>query len=86
MSRNEGQFFGRIEDSIWAAAGYNGVGVAMGTVSGHLLADLIVGVDSPLLADLRALPEPAWIPPEPLLGLGVRFETARRQARAVEEL
>jgi glycine/D-amino acid oxidase-like deaminating enzyme len=85
-SLNEAQFFGRIEDNVWAAAGYNGVGVAMGTVSGTLLADLIAGADSPLLADLRALPEPAWIPPEPLLGLGVRFETARRQARALEEL
>ena len=86
MSLNEAQFFGRIEDGVWAAAGYNGVGVAMGTVSGRLLADLIVGADSPLLTDLRTLPEPTWIPPEPLLGLGVRFETARRQARALEEL
>ena len=42
MSLNEAQFFGRIEDSVWAAAGYNGVGVAMGTASGWLLADLIV--------------------------------------------
>ena len=85
MSLNEAQFFGRIEDGVWAAAGCNGVGVAMGTVSGRLLADLIAGADSPLLADLRAIPEPTWIPPEPLLGFGVRFETARRQARAVEE-
>jgi glycine/D-amino acid oxidase-like deaminating enzyme len=86
MSLNEGHFFGRIEDNIWGAAGYNGVGVAMGTTSGRLLADLITGVESPLLADLCALPAPTWVPPEPLLGLGVRFETRRRQARAWEEL
>lgn len=86
VSLNEAQFFGQIEDGIWAAAGYNGVGVAIATASGSLLADLIVGADSTLLSDMRALPAPAWIPPEPLLGIGVRFETARRQRRAWEEL
>ena len=86
VSLNGAQFFGEIEDGVWAAAGYNGVGVAMGTVSGCLLADLIVGADSSLLTDMLGLPKPSWIPPEPLLGLGVRFETARRQKRAAREL
>ena len=58
----------------------------MGTVSGMLLADLAVGADSELLRDLRALPGPAWIPPEPLLGIGVRATLARLQRRAGREL
>jgi hypothetical protein len=44
-----------------------------------------VGADSPLLADLCALPAPAWGARQPFLGLGVRFELARRQRRALGE-
>jgi glycine/D-amino acid oxidase-like deaminating enzyme len=65
---------------------YNGVGVAMGTISGTLLADLVVGADSGLLREIQALPGPTWVPPEPLLGIGVRFTLTRMQARAGAEL
>jgi len=86
MSQNGVQFFGRIARDLFAAAGYNGVGVAMGTISGSLLADLVVGADSLLLADMQALPQPSWIPPEPLLGAGVRATLARLGAREAEEV
>jgi glycine/D-amino acid oxidase-like deaminating enzyme len=86
MSLNGVQFFGRIARGLFAAAGYNGVGVAMGTISGTLLADLVVGAESGLLADMQALPGPAWVPPEPLLGAGVRATLARLAAREAEEV
>ena len=71
---------------MFVAAGCNGVGVALGTISGTLLADLAVGAESELLSDMEALPRPAWIPPDPLLGIGVRATLARLTARAREEL
>jgi len=86
VTLNGAQFFGRIAENVLASVAYNGVGIAMGTVSGMLLADLAVGTDSELLRDLRALPGPAWIPPEPLLGIGVRATLARLQRRAGREL
>jgi glycine/D-amino acid oxidase-like deaminating enzyme len=86
MSMNGMQFFGRVDRDLFAAAGYNGVGVAMGTISGTLLADLALGADSPLLADMQMLPGPAWIPPEPLLGVGVRATLARLESREKEEM
>lgn len=86
VSFNGAHFFGRLDEQLFAAAAYNGVGVAMGTISGTLLADLVVGADSELLADMQSLPQPAWIPPEPLLGIGVRATLARLTARAAEEL
>jgi glycine/D-amino acid oxidase-like deaminating enzyme len=86
ISLNGAHFFGRLAANLFAAAGCNGVGVALGTISGTLLADLAVGADSDLLADMRALPSPSWIPPEPLLGLGVRATLAHRQAQARDEL
>jgi glycine/D-amino acid oxidase-like deaminating enzyme len=86
ITMNGAQFFGRIADDVYASAAYNGVGVAMGTISGKLLADLVVGADSALLRDLQALPAPTWIPPEPLLGIGVRFALTGLQRRAAAEL
>ena len=86
ITLNRAHAFGKLADNVFAAAGYNGVGVAMGTICGKLLADLAVGADSPLLADALALSGPSWIPPEPLLGIGVRSTLARLAARARGEL
>jgi glycine/D-amino acid oxidase-like deaminating enzyme len=81
-SRNRQCFFGRMQQGLFAAAGFNGAGIAMGTAAGKLLADLALGVDSDRLRDLLALPPPAWIPPEPFLSLGSRFKVASMNAQA----
>jgi glycine/D-amino acid oxidase-like deaminating enzyme len=86
ISMGGAHYFGEVDTGLFVAAGYNGVGVAMGTVSGTLLADLAVGADSALLRDLLAIPRPSWIPPEPLLGLGVRATLVLRAHRARAEL
>jgi glycine/D-amino acid oxidase-like deaminating enzyme len=85
MTMNQGQFFGRLADAIFASAGYNGTGVAMGTGSGTLLADFALGEDSPLVSDALSLRKPAWLPPEPFLGVGVRASTAYLQWAAGRE-
>lgn len=89
ITLNTAQFFGRLPGipyKIYASAAYDGVGMAMGTISGKLMADLMVGADSELLRDLQAMPRPSWIPPEPLLGIGVRLALGHLQARARGEL
>ena len=82
LSRNNAQFFGKLGDNIWAAVCQNAVGIARGTYSGMLLADLAVGQDSEMLSDLMAFPRPCWNPPEPMLGIGVRASIAWQQWRA----
>jgi glycine/D-amino acid oxidase-like deaminating enzyme len=82
MTLNQGQFFGRLGPEFYASLGYNGTGVAMGTASGALLADYAVGVDSELLHDALVLTPPAWIPPQPFLGWGVRSTVAFLRRRA----
>lgn len=73
ISRNFTNFFGELEQGVFASACDNGVGAAWGTVSGTLLADLAVGADSQQLRDIRAVTGmPSLNPPEPFLGLGVR--------------
>lgn len=86
VSFNGTPYFGRLEEGLFAAAGFNGVGVALGTICGTLLADLVVGASSPLLDDVCALPRPGWMPPEPLLGVGVRATLRWLMAEAQQEL
>jgi glycine/D-amino acid oxidase-like deaminating enzyme len=85
MTMNQGQFFGRLGPELYASMGYNGTGVAMGTASGMLLADYALGADSALLSDALALTRPAWLPPQPFLGWGVRSTVAFRGRRAGAE-
>ncbi len=85
MTMNQGQCFGRIGPELYASLGYNGTGVAMGTASGMLLADYAVGAESALLRDALALPRPAWLPPQPFLGWGVRSRVAFLRRRAGAE-
>ena len=82
---NGAQSFGRLAPNLYVAGGYNGVGIAMGTISGVLLADLALGAGSPLLADMQALPEPNRLPPEPALGIGVRATLAYLSRKSKEE-
>ncbi len=72
MTRNWASFFGRLKRGVFASLGYAGVGVPRGTISGKLLAELALGSESDLLADVQALSGLKRLPPEPFLGLGVR--------------
>jgi glycine/D-amino acid oxidase-like deaminating enzyme len=85
MTANQGQFFGRLDRDLYATAGYNGTGVALGTASGMALAEHALGEDSELVRDALALPGPSWIPPEPFLGVGVRCTLGWLRARAGAE-
>ncbi|AEY01356.1 FAD dependent oxidoreductase [Oceanimonas sp. GK1] len=85
ISRNFTNFFGELEDGVFASACDNGVGAAWGTISGTLMADMAVGADSQALRDIRQVTGmPSLNPPEPLLGLGVksRIRLARWQSRS----
>ncbi len=85
ISRNFTNFFGQLEDGVFASACDNGVGAAWGTISGTLLADLVVGADSQELKDIQYVTGmPSLNPPEPFLGLGVKFRInlAKWQSRS----
>jgi glycine/D-amino acid oxidase-like deaminating enzyme len=81
-SGNGQPYFGELAHGLFTAAVFNFAGIAMGTAAGRLLADLALGADSPPLADLRLLPLPTWLPPEPLRSLQGWRSVARQNARA----
>ncbi|MGH8758003.1 MAG: NAD(P)/FAD-dependent oxidoreductase [Burkholderiales bacterium] len=76
LTRNGAPFFGKLADNIFAAVFTSGVGVLKGTANGHLLADWAAGAESELLTDARAYGRPNRVPPEPLLGWGVKMRMA----------
>jgi glycine/D-amino acid oxidase-like deaminating enzyme len=81
-SGNGQPFFGELAPGLWSAAVYNFSGLAMGTAAGRLLAELALGIGSPLLDDLRRLPPPTWLPPEPWRTLAGRRRVARQNRQA----
>lgn len=81
-SGNGQPYFGELAPGLFTAAVFNFAGIAMGTAAGRLLADLALGESSPALTDLRQLPLPSWLPPEPLRSLHAWRDVARQNARA----
>jgi glycine/D-amino acid oxidase-like deaminating enzyme len=81
-SGNGQPYFGELAPGLFTAAVFNFAGIAMGTAAGRLLADLALGEPSPPLTDLRQLPLPSWLPPEPLRSLHAWRDVARQNARA----
>jgi glycine/D-amino acid oxidase-like deaminating enzyme len=84
ITRNAGHVFGEIENRIWGSIGCNGANVARGTMSGALLADMIVGNTSDLLTDQQRVPRPKWLPPDPLRKLGAHFRIRNMEKSTVE--
>ncbi|WP_033568437.1 NAD(P)/FAD-dependent oxidoreductase [Dickeya undicola] len=72
VTRNGAPGWGKYSDNMYAAVGCNGAGISKQTVAGSTLADLAIGADNPLIADMQALGRPGYIPPRPLLDIGIR--------------
>lgn len=85
MSANHAPGFGQVASNVWAAVCQNAVGVTKGTISGLLAADLACGIDNPLIADMQSLGTPSWLPPRPILDIGVRVRTGFDNWRARHE-
>lgn len=71
MTENYSSVFGRLEPGVFASMGYNGVGLARGTVSGAALAEYVLGGESEMIDDIKALAGPGRYPPRPFLDIGV---------------
>lgn len=86
VSRNGGTPFGEIVPGVFSAVCQNGLGLTRGTISGKLIAEYALGVESELLDIMLKQPKPVANPPEPFLGLGVRSTLAWKEWQAGKEL
>ncbi len=84
LSRNGEPVFGELKPNVYGTVVHNGVGMARGTISGKLLAELILGQQSELLSQMQAKGRPNRN--LPLQSLGVRINArARRLIAGAEE-
>lgn len=70
LSRNAVPAFGEQLPGLYAACCQNGLGTAMGTLSGKLAAELALGHPSQSLNTMLNFDEPKRLPPEPFAGIG----------------
>ena len=84
LSRNGEPVFGELRPNVYGTVVHNGVGIARGTISGKLLAEMILGHDSELLRQMLAKGRPNRN--LPFQDLGVRINArARRMIAGREE-
>lgn len=76
LSRNGAPGFGKVAPNVWSAVCQNAVGVAKGTISGRLAAEMALGEDNQLISDMLSLGTPSAVPPRPFLDMGVRARFA----------
>ena len=73
IARNGAPGVGQIANNVWSAVGCNAVGVTKSTIGGLLAADMAMGRDNPLIADIKGLGSPQSLPPEPIRSIGVHL-------------
>lgn len=84
LSRNGEPVFGELRPNVYGTVVHNGVGIARGTISGKLLAEMIVGEDSDLLRQMQAKGRPNRNLPFQDLGVVINAR-ARRMIAGREE-
>lgn len=86
LSLNSAPAFGEIEDRVYVAGCCNGLGTVKGTLYGMLIADLAVGTEEPMVADVLKEPSPNRLYPRPLMAIGAPLRLWAMQRRAGREL
>jgi glycine/D-amino acid oxidase-like deaminating enzyme len=76
ITRNGSPAFGQVAPNVYSVVGDNGIGWSKGTIGGILIADKASGLDNPLIPVYERLGQPAALPPQPFLRLGVRARFA----------
>ena len=74
FTRNEGTVWGAVADDLYILMTTDTAPMTRGAALGKLLAEDLSGVDSEELRTLAAMPQAAFVPPDPIL----KFYTERR--------
>ena len=74
FTRNEGTVWGAVADDLYILMTTDTAPMTRGAALGKLLAEDLSGVDSEELRTLKAMPQAAFVPPDPIL----KFYTERR--------
>lgn len=76
ISRNSKPVFEKVGENLFLAGCYNAGGVAMGSLFGKLIVDYASGHESEQLEQVLGQEKPVFIPPRPLLDIGLKTRLA----------
>lgn len=79
VTRNGAPEWGQLNRFVCTAGGCNGAGVSKQTVAGSLLADFMLKQDNPHLADMLSLGKASFMPPSPLLDIGIALSLQKER-------
>ena len=85
-TRNSSQIFEKIDENIFAAGCYNGSGIGVGTLFGEQIAIKASNENTKEIEVIEARNKPTWLPPDPILSLGVRARLIYERFRAKSEI
>ena len=85
-TRNSSQIFEKIDQNIFVAGCYNGSGIGVGTLFGEQIAIKASNENSKEIETIEARNKPTWLPPDPLLSLGVKTRLIYERLRARSEI
>jgi glycine/D-amino acid oxidase-like deaminating enzyme len=81
-TRNSSQVFEKIEKNIFVAGCYNGSGIGVGALFGEQIAIKASNESSNEIKTIEARNKPTWLPPQPLLNLGVKMRLMYERIKA----
>ena len=85
-TRNSSQIFEKIDDNIFVAGCYNGSGIGVGTLFGEQIAIKASNENTKEIETIEARNKPTWLPPDPILSLGVKARLIYERFRAKSEI
>ena len=85
-TRNSSQIFEKIDDNVFVAGCYNGSGIGVGTLFGEQIAIKASNENTKEIETIEARNKPTWLPPDPILSLGVRARLIYERFRAKSEI
>ena len=85
-TRNSSQIFEKIDNNIFVAGCYNGSGIGVGTLFGEQIAIKASNENTKEIETIEARNKPTWLPPDPILSLGVKARLIYERFRAKSEI
>jgi len=85
-TRNSSQIFEKIDNNVFAAGCYNGSGIGVGTLFGEQIAIKASKDNTKEIETIEARNKPTWLPPQPLLNIGVKTRLIYERLRAKSDI
>ena len=85
-SGNSSQIFEKIDKNIYVAGCYNGSGIGAGTLFGEQIAIMASNQQSNEIEAINKRKKPNWLPPQPILNIGIYTRLAYERIKARSEI